>query len=91
MQYLVLRDAETKPALLEWPDNVRILEAIEKSGLLSKEDTATLTNAYLEYRSRTHRLALQNQKGKVAGTIFTEERQAVRQIWHKILPDVNKS
>ncbi|PIE40840.1 MAG: bifunctional [glutamate--ammonia ligase]-adenylyl-L-tyrosine phosphorylase/[glutamate--ammonia-ligase] adenylyltransferase [Gammaproteobacteria bacterium] len=91
VQYLVLRDAETKPALLEWPDNVRILEAIEKSGLLSKEDTATLTNAYLEYRSRTHRLALQNQKGKVAGTIFTEERQAVRQIWHKILPDVNKS
>ncbi|MCG8671607.1 MAG: bifunctional [glutamate--ammonia ligase]-adenylyl-L-tyrosine phosphorylase/[glutamate--ammonia-ligase] adenylyltransferase [Pseudomonadales bacterium] len=89
-QYFVLCYGENNPSLLEWPDNVRLLEAIQKAELLTAEEAEVLRDAYLEYRSRTHRLALQNEKGKVPGNQFTELRQRVRQIWHKVLPDMNK-
>lgn len=90
-QYLVLRYAAQYPALLKYSDNVRILESIQAVGLMSPTDVATLTNAYLEFRSKTHELALQNQGGKLPGNQFAEERQAVRQIWHKLLPEMTNS
>ena len=90
-QYLVLRYASDYPVLLEYPDNMRILESIQEVGLLSPEQVDTLSRAYLSYRSETHVQALQNQDGKVAGDVFVEERRAVRQIWHKLLPEMTNS
>jgi glutamate-ammonia-ligase adenylyltransferase len=90
-QYLVLRYGSEYPALLEYPDNMRILESIQAVGLLSPEEVETLSRAYLSYRSETHVQALQNQDGKVAGDVFVAERRAVRQIWHKLLPEMTNS
>ncbi|MDX1695012.1 MAG: bifunctional [glutamate--ammonia ligase]-adenylyl-L-tyrosine phosphorylase/[glutamate--ammonia-ligase] adenylyltransferase [Ketobacteraceae bacterium] len=90
-QYLVLRYSAEHPSLLEYPDNMRILESIQAVGLLSPEDVETLSQAYLSYRSETHVQALQNQEGKVTGDLFAEERRAVRQIWHRLLPEMTNS
>lgn len=84
-QFFVLAYAHQHPSLLTWPDNVRILEAVAKAGLLSKESATTLIEAYLAYRAQTHTSALQNSKTTVPGTQFTESRLAVRQIWHQVL------
>ena len=90
-QYLVLRHGQQYPALLEYPDNVRILESIQNASLLSPEEVETLTQAYLTYRSETHVQALQNGDNKVSGDRFAGERRAVRQIWHKVLPEMTIS
>ncbi|MCG8312624.1 MAG: bifunctional [glutamate--ammonia ligase]-adenylyl-L-tyrosine phosphorylase/[glutamate--ammonia-ligase] adenylyltransferase [Pseudomonadales bacterium] len=90
-QYLVLRYGHEKPALLGWTDNVRILDDIQTAGLLSEAQCNTLKHAYLEYRSRTHTLALQNQKGKVPGNQFVDVRKAVREIWNSLLPEMTNS
>lgn len=90
-QYMVLRHGQQHPALLEYPDNVRILEAIQDAGLLSAEEADILTRAYLAYRSETHVQALQNGANKVPGDRFAAERRAVRQIWYKVLPEMTSS
>lgn len=60
VQYFVLRHAVDYPALVQWSDNVRILEALSSSGLMRGPDIDDLTRAYLLLRSTLHELALQD-------------------------------
>lgn len=84
-QYLVLRWARERPALCRWTDNMRILDSALQEGLLDRDQVGCLQSAYLQYRSQTHVLALQNSKGKVSAHRFVGERRQVRQIWHETL------
>ena len=59
VQYLVLAYAATHPELAEFTDNVRVLDMVERAGLLPSEDARCLVQSYLELRGRVHRLALQ--------------------------------
>lgn len=61
VQYAVLAWASQDPSLADWSDNVRILEILARSGYLPKEQCQALVQAYLELRSATHQLALQQQ------------------------------
>ncbi|MDX1352515.1 MAG: bifunctional [glutamate--ammonia ligase]-adenylyl-L-tyrosine phosphorylase/[glutamate--ammonia-ligase] adenylyltransferase, partial [Thiomicrorhabdus sp.] len=85
VQYLVLAYANTYPALTEHSDNVRILEAIEKAGLLTGEQVERLIGAYKVYRSKYHRVALQNEKPIVDQTCYLEERDSVKTIWEQLM------
>jgi glutamate-ammonia-ligase adenylyltransferase len=62
VQYLVLSHSHTHPDLLNWTDNVRLLEALNKRSILESTECDALTQAYIAYRSWAHRRALQNQK-----------------------------
>ncbi|MFP5440833.1 MAG: bifunctional [glutamate--ammonia ligase]-adenylyl-L-tyrosine phosphorylase/[glutamate--ammonia-ligase] adenylyltransferase, partial [Gammaproteobacteria bacterium] len=58
VQYLVLRATGEHPDLARYSDNVRQLDAIAAAGLLPATDADRLREAYLVFRSHTHRLAL---------------------------------
>ncbi len=62
VQYLVLAHGANHPELLEWTDNVRLLETLAHHGLLADDESEALKKAYIAYRSTAHRRALQNQK-----------------------------
>ncbi|MBL4608273.1 MAG: bifunctional [glutamate--ammonia ligase]-adenylyl-L-tyrosine phosphorylase/[glutamate--ammonia-ligase] adenylyltransferase [Pseudomonadales bacterium] len=83
VQYEVLRWAAEHPQLLDFTDNVRILETLSKLGLMSATETEILRDAYLEYRSATHRCALQNQNPEVDADSFAVQQAAVTQVWQK--------
>ena len=85
MQYLVLANAYKYPELTQHSDNVRILEAVEKVGLLNKEDVQILTEAYKVYRSKYHRVALANDKPIVEQTCYESERLGVQKIWQQLM------
>ena len=85
MQYAVLAWANSTPELARWSDNVRILEVLGREGLLSRDEAALLTRAYLEYRGVAHQLALQQQPGEVAGNLFASERAQVSAQWQALL------
>ena len=85
VQYLVLRHAPEKPELLRWTDNIRILDSIEAQGLLEAGETELLREAYKAYRAAGHRLTLQNQSGVIGDQEMSEYREAVAQIWMKLL------
>lgn len=81
VQYWVLANAHQFPNLTRWPDNVRILEMLGQFELISQQDADLLTQAYLEYRNASHRLALQQRAVMENSTTFALTRQQVRKIW----------
>ena len=62
VQYLVLTHAATHPELLQWTDNIRLLDTLASENILDTKQCDALKQAYIAYRSLAHRSALQNQK-----------------------------
>ncbi|SDS88936.1 bifunctional [glutamate--ammonia ligase]-adenylyl-L-tyrosine phosphorylase/[glutamate--ammonia-ligase] adenylyltransferase [Pseudomonas oryzae] len=84
VQYAVLAWSRQYPELLRFTDNIRILEGLERAGLIASSDVRLLQEAYKAYRAAAHRLALQKQPGSVSGDHFHEERRGVMRIWREL-------
>ncbi|MGB4073758.1 bifunctional [glutamate--ammonia ligase]-adenylyl-L-tyrosine phosphorylase/[glutamate--ammonia-ligase] adenylyltransferase [Pseudomonas sp.] len=84
VQYAALAWSRQYPELLEFTDNIRILEGLERVGLLPGEDARLLQDTYKAYRSAAHRQALQKQPGVVSGEQFHDERRTVLRIWQEL-------
>jgi len=84
IDYWVLANADRYPELVEFPDNVRQLEALERTGLVPAERCAALKAAYLALRQRVHTLAL-DEAGRVAGADeLRDERALVTSLWTEV-------
>jgi [glutamine synthetase] adenylyltransferase / [glutamine synthetase]-adenylyl-L-tyrosine phosphorylase len=88
VQYWVLANAHQFPNLTRWPDNVRILEMLGQFELIDQQDADLLTQAYLEYRNASHRLALQQRAVMENSTTFELTRQHVKGIWQNTFKSV---
>jgi glutamate-ammonia-ligase adenylyltransferase len=81
VQYAVLAWACDYPALLDYTDNIRLLEGIAKSGLMAPDDVNLLSDAYRAFRARAHRLTLQELPAVTEETEFSDYRTGVERIW----------
>lgn len=86
VQYFCLAMSESHPEIISYTDNIRILQAIGVAKLLPAEDCGKLIDAYILYRSRGHRNAMQER----SSTIFDVEqlqksRIDVGEIWDRYL------
>ncbi|WP_417226794.1 bifunctional [glutamate--ammonia ligase]-adenylyl-L-tyrosine phosphorylase/[glutamate--ammonia-ligase] adenylyltransferase [Amphritea sp.] len=81
VQYSALAFAHQYPELIEYTDNIRILDAMENTGVMAEEDTQILREAYKDYRSVGHRQVLQGRANSVSANELEEYRQAVTRIW----------
>ena len=81
VQYLVLARARTSPAVIDYTDNIRQLDALAVAGALTVEDAATLQRIYRRYRKRQHRLVLNRRPALVPASEFDEERATVSDLW----------
>jgi glutamate-ammonia-ligase adenylyltransferase len=84
VQYAALAWSQRYPELLEFTDNIRILEGLERLGLLPGEDARVLQDIYKAYRSVAHRQSLQKLPGVVSGEQFHAERQTVLRLWREL-------
>lgn len=82
-QYWVLRFAATHPILTRWSDNVRIFELLAQQAILTVQQAASLTEAYITLRDALHHLALQGESGVVTADRFQAEREATRSCWQQ--------
>lgn len=85
VQFAVLAWSHDITGLTHWSDNIRILESLEESGVLSRDDAQCLISAYKKYRSAGHRLQLQQAAGVVDATEFSAEREQVKAVWQRLL------
>jgi glutamate-ammonia-ligase adenylyltransferase len=88
VDYWVLLSSEQHPELVEFPDNIRQIEALERVGLVPAERCRALKQAYLALRRRVHELALDE-----AGRVVSEDelvlvRDFVRDLWNEVFADV---
>ncbi len=81
VQYLVLAHAHEHPSLAVFSDNVRILDDVERLGLLPDGVAAQLREAYLALRSEWHRTVLDIPDPERAAGVLAEHRSAVRSAW----------
>ena len=81
VQYLLLRHAPEQPAVVDWSDNVRQLDALARMGVIEAQAAEALTAAYLDIRSRMHRKVLADRKPEEPETAMVEHADCVRHHW----------
>ncbi|MFC1603037.1 bifunctional [glutamate--ammonia ligase]-adenylyl-L-tyrosine phosphorylase/[glutamate--ammonia-ligase] adenylyltransferase [Pseudomonadota bacterium] len=81
VQYAVLRWAHKCPDLLEWSDNIRLLESLSRHQLMAGEAADKLADAYRTLRTASHRKSLQDSPAIVPDDELVEERKLVQDIW----------
>ncbi len=87
VQYLVLAHAHQHPSLSEFTDNVRVLDDVERLGLLPDGVAARLREAYLGLRSEWHRSVLDIPDRERAVEVLNEYRNDVRSAWRDLFGD----
>lgn len=85
VQYLVLSNAASHPAVIHYSDNIRQLGTLAAVNCLSEEESRRLQEIYRRYRALMHRLALDDQPAFSGAESFLEERSFVRDIWQREL------
>jgi len=90
VQYGVLAFAHDYPALLDYTDNIRILERLAQAGVMRAADADFLSETYRSYRNRVHRLKLQEQPALVPETEYSEQRRGVEQVWSAWLEQIQE-
>ncbi|PWG64907.1 bifunctional [glutamate--ammonia ligase]-adenylyl-L-tyrosine phosphorylase/[glutamate--ammonia-ligase] adenylyltransferase [Sediminicurvatus halobius] len=85
VQYGVLAGASDYPGLLRYTDNIRLLDELERGGVLAAEHTRVLADAYRAYRGRLHRLTLQEAPALVPEDEIAEARAAVTDVWERVM------
>ncbi|MCG5501650.1 bifunctional [glutamate--ammonia ligase]-adenylyl-L-tyrosine phosphorylase/[glutamate--ammonia-ligase] adenylyltransferase [Ectothiorhodospira lacustris] len=85
VQYLVLAHAGRHPQLTTWPDNIRILESLIETGLMSRDDALFLMDTYRSFRDRIHELTLQELPARVPASDWAREREQVRAFWRRLM------
>jgi glutamate-ammonia-ligase adenylyltransferase len=80
VQYLVLLKSHEYPELLQWTDNVRLLQTLIETSVMDENSAHILKHAYLIYRAAAHQLSLQENPAKVPLEKFAHMRTRVREI-----------
>ena len=83
VQYLILAHAKDDPRLIEYTDNIRQLDALADTSLMSRADCDALQSVYRAYREVTHRLSLDQRPAYVDPERFADERGFVGGWWKK--------
>jgi len=81
VQYLVLDQAQKKPDVIFYSDNIRQLDALTAAGCLDQAVGDALQDAYRNYRLRQHHLVLDDQPPLVPAAEFAEQRAFVAKTW----------
>lgn len=85
VQYLILLKASEHPGLIQWTDNVRLIQALLERDVIDQQTASILRHAYLVYRTLIHRLNLQVKPAKISEKRFRNLREKVMEIWNFFL------
>ncbi|MGJ7460566.1 bifunctional [glutamate--ammonia ligase]-adenylyl-L-tyrosine phosphorylase/[glutamate--ammonia-ligase] adenylyltransferase [Halomonas sp. MA07-2] len=84
-QYAVLAMGHETPELLQWSDNMRILETLEATERLPARECQRLRDAYLALRSAAHRASLTREPVRGCNDAFEDHRRVVIEAWQRLL------
>ncbi|MEM7281478.1 MAG: bifunctional [glutamate--ammonia ligase]-adenylyl-L-tyrosine phosphorylase/[glutamate--ammonia-ligase] adenylyltransferase [Pseudomonadota bacterium] len=85
VQFLVLQWANQYPALVEYTDNLRLLEGLAAAGVIDQAQQQELAEVYLNLRQRLHRRNLDGKGSVVPEREFARERRFVQKVWGNLL------
>jgi len=86
VQYLVLLMSYQNRELLDWTDNVRLLQTLIETGAIDEYTAHLLKHAYLIYRATAHKLSLQQKPAIVSDDRFDRLHRKVAAICKLYMP-----
>ncbi len=81
VQYWVLKNAAHYPLLLDWTDNIRNLEGLVSTGILSAQLGGFLADTYRAFRKIVHRRSLEGRPARIPEAEAEPQRGQVRALW----------
>ena len=87
VQYAVLRWARQYPELTAWTDNIRLLETLDRLGLLPGAAAQDLTSAYKIMRAAGHRRVLREEPATIGLDRLCDIRERVASLWQELMTD----
>lgn len=85
VQFLVLDAAARAPDVIHFTDNIRQLDALVDTNLISASDGARMQDIYKQYRLHLHHCVLDGRSGLIPVDLFREERHEIDAIWARWL------
>jgi glutamate-ammonia-ligase adenylyltransferase len=85
VQFLTLNHAWNHPALIQWTDNIRLIETLEKENILSSLQARNLRETYIVLRKTIHRLDLQEKTEQIALSRFQDQTRMVSELFQRML------
>lgn len=85
VQYLALAWAHADSSLVRYTDNIRILGSLETTGRLEAHQAHQLINAYKEYRTLGHQLALQQTPSITLRQPLAEPIAHICALWQQVI------
>ncbi|MDH5311326.1 MAG: hypothetical protein OEY08_15335, partial [Gammaproteobacteria bacterium] len=77
--------AARHPAVIHYTDNIRQLGTLAAARCLPEPDSLRLQEIYKAYRSRLHRLALDDRPPFASADEFIDDRNQVIALWQSLL------
>ena len=81
VQYFVLAHASEHPELLEYTDNINIIQTLVKTAVLKAEEGKVLSETYQLLRNKTHHQSLSETKGNVDKDFQQDVRNKIQHYW----------
>lgn len=85
VQYWVLLWGKEDDTILEWPDNIRIIESLIACNKLDASTANTLMEHYKMFRYHVHRLSIQNRPPVIANKEVAAAAAMVEGLWQQYL------
>ncbi|MCP3661850.1 MAG: bifunctional [glutamate--ammonia ligase]-adenylyl-L-tyrosine phosphorylase/[glutamate--ammonia-ligase] adenylyltransferase [Gammaproteobacteria bacterium] len=85
VQYSALQGAAEYPDLLDWTDNIRLLDALGRHQLLEPGVAEQMAEVYRTLRAAYHRHALRGRPGLLANDELLAERHQVEALWQRLM------
>ena len=85
VQYLVLNAAASTAAVIHFTDNIRQLDALVDTNIISSSDGARMQNIYKQYRLHLHHCVLDGKSALISQDLFRDERNKIASIWERWL------
>ena len=82
-----MRLAQRHPELVQWTDNVRLIQTLIGATVLNEVTAHVLKHAYLIYRAAAHQLSLQAKPATVPAEKFDRLQQRIRRIWKAVFQE----
>jgi len=85
VQYLILLHAREYPEIVEFSDNIRLINSLQNKKIITPEIENNLAEIYKLYRTCIHHQSLQELPPITTIDTFFKEQQLIKQYWEKIL------
>ncbi|MFB1034781.1 MAG: bifunctional glutamine synthetase adenylyltransferase/deadenyltransferase, partial [Sinobacterium sp.] len=84
VQFIVLANAVDFPCLADWTDNIRLLNSLPVTNIITQIEADNLIAAYQNYRAAAHLAALKQEGAELSLQLFAKNKDYVEQVWTNV-------